>query len=167
MRSRRRRRRQARSKGQAPPVGAVRRTNNDQLEVSFNSNFIKNMYPHIPRDDYNIREITFLVRTKAAKYHNQVRALRDEQDEYDLPDDVYYRILREIRTGIFTELHAGLRGLYSARLTRKWFKHISMLTINERSHSWDARSPLPVRYITGIVEGLWDMINTETHFVSP
>ena len=121
------------------------------------------MRPHqIARDDYNILEICKLVRTQAHNYHNQVRLLRQEQDEHDFPDDVYFEILREIRTDIFTNLHAGLRGLYSARITRRWFRHISMLTINERSHSWEPGSPLAVRYIRGIVEGLWDIIFTET-----
>ena len=152
-----------------PPSGAVQRTNNNQLEVSLNLiNTIKNMRPHQPaRDDYSIREIVTLVSRNARMYHNQVRFLRDDQEEMGFSDDTYFRILREIRMETFTNLHSGLRGLYSSRLTRRWFRHISMLTINERSHSFTPGSPSAVRYITGIVEGLWDMFNTETDFLSP
>ena len=119
------------------------------------------MRPHQPsRDVYSIRKISKLVSIQASKYHNRVRILRDGWQ--NLPDEAYYRILKEIRLEIFTNLHSGLRGLYSPRIARKWFKHISMLTINERSHTFTPGSPVSIRYITGICEGLWDIIFTET-----
>ena len=126
------------------------------------------MRPHQPvRDDYSILQISRLVRRQATRYHTLVSNLRYDREEMGFSDDTYFRILREIRNEAFTNLHSGLRGLYSARLTRRRFRHSSMLTINERSHSFTPGSSLPVRYITGIVEGLWDIINTETHFPSP
>lgn len=121
------------------------------------------MRPHQPaRDDYNIMEICSLVRSQSRIYHNRVRLLRKKQAKYGFADDIYFEILKKIRTEIFTKLHAGLRGLYSARITRRFFRPISLLTINERSHSWDPSSPLANRYVLGIVEGLWDIIFTET-----
>jgi len=112
-----------------------------------------------PRDQYDIEHIYGLVRNEAIRYHNQARALRREKRRYQFGDGVYNHLLKNIRTRVFTNLHSGLREEFSATKTRKWFKHLCKLTVNERSHSWQPGDPLPTRYIIGNVEGLWDIIN--------
>jgi len=111
------------------------------------------------RDQYDIEHIYKLVKIQGQSYHNQARALRREQRRYQFGDGVYHHLLKGIRTKVFTNLHAGLREEFSANKTRKWFKHLCKLTVNERSHSWEPGDMLPVRYIIGNVEGLWDIIN--------
>ena len=111
------------------------------------------------RDEYDIQHIYGLVRRNAQNYHIQRRSLRREQRRYQFDDDIYDLIMKEIRTDIFANLHNGLRQEFSARKTTKWFKHLCMLIVNERSHSFTPGDPMANRYIIGNVEGLWDIIN--------
>jgi len=124
-------------------------------------------YVQPPRNYFDIDAINLIVRKQSRRYHIQARSLRREQRRYQFSDDIYHFLLKEIRTEVFTNLHAGLRGLYSAGTTRKWFKHLCKVIVNERSHSFNAGDPLPGRYIIGIVEGLWDMFNTESLSMYP
>lgn len=116
------------------------------------------------RDQYDIDHIYGIVRRLAQNYHVKRRSLLREQRKNHFDYDIYNSILRDIRMDIFTDLHAGLRSEFSAAKTTRWFKHLCKLIVNERSHSFQPGNPLPNRVIIGIVEGLWDMINTETHF---
>ena len=151
MRSRRRRRRQARSKGQAPPVGAVRRTNNDQLEVNFNLStiFIKRMRPPQRSRPNGHPSVRWLYRRLAREISQNAIYLHQPSSYRSRPR--YERRLTESRQLLMSYLHhLSTQGFISSEMLNILYNNAMLLIQEFRSQDEG--------YVIGALEGILDSL---------